>query len=131
MRPLLLAALVALTSGCDTASQYACTLEFRTVQVMVRDAFGRPVEGLTARSIVERGQELVLIERTEGSVEGTEGRYTVASDAHLDLLSIEGEDVIFRAEGPGLIAEARYVLADDGCHIRKEEGPAEITAVPR
>lgn len=127
MRALLLAALALAAGGCDTASQYACTLEFRTIQVTVADAFGRPVEGLTTTSILERSGE--LLDLSGDPSDGAGGRYTVASDAHLDLLGIEGDEVTFHAEGEGVRAEARYVLADDGCHITKQEGPNEITAV--
>lgn len=130
MRVLLLAALVLLpfASGCDTV-QYACTLEFRTIQVRVVDALGRPIEGLQAQSVLENGGHPLYEYDSSDPTFGTGGFYTVGSDADLDLLSIDGDAVVFTATGSSVQAEARFVLADDGCHVTKEDGPTEITAV--
>lgn len=120
-----------LLTGCDTDALYACTEEFRTIQVRVVDQIGRPVEGLQAQSVLaENGAPLVALDPSDPQV-GTDGFYPVASDANLDVLDIDGEAVIFTATGPGVRAEARFVVADDGCHVTREEGPTEVTAVPQ
>ncbi|HIG75885.1 MAG TPA: hypothetical protein EYQ24_15260 [Bacteroidetes bacterium] len=129
MRWLLLgpgALLALLAAGCDTTTPYACTLEFRSVSVSVVDPQGRLLPGLEAQSIVERTGE--VLSRTSDPYDGSQGQYVVASDAHLEALSIDGEEVVFTATGEGVRASARFILADDGCHVQKEEGPAQITA---
>ena len=126
MRTLLLLALALALGACDNATQYACTDEFRTIAVEVVNASGRPVSGLTAQSVLERnGQPLA---DASDALPDEDGLYAVASDADLDALSIDGERVVFTATGDRIIAQATYVIADDGCHVTREDGPTEITA---
>lgn len=120
------ALLALLAAGCDTAPPYACTLDFRSVAVSVVDSEGRLLSGLETRSVVERTGE--VLSSTTDPYDGVQGQYIVASDAHLDALSIDGDDVVFTATGEDVRASARFLLADDGCHVYKEEGPAQITA---
>ncbi|MEL6616729.1 MAG: hypothetical protein AAFQ43_13385 [Bacteroidota bacterium] len=130
MRPLLLAAALAV-AGCDSAifdPSLVCTAEFVTINVEVVDDFGRSIDGLTYRSVHERTGETLNID--EDSVGDLTGLYPVATDAHTSLLRVDGDDVLFSATGNGLVARARFVLADDGCHVRKEDGPDRIVAEP-
>lgn len=128
MRPLFLLVALAL-AGCDAAfdSPLVCTEEFVTIDVEVVDAFGRSVEGLAYQSVNERTGEVLPIGKDEG-LGARDGRYPVATDAHAPLLRVDGDPVVFTASGAGLLATARYVLSDDGCHVRKEDGPEQITA---
>lgn len=126
MRFWLLAAIAFAFGGCDAAIQYDCTDVFQTVAVEVVDAAGRPVVGLETRSVLERTGD--VLQGASDYESHADGIYIVASDADLDVLSIGGDRVLFTATGDAASAQATFVLADDGCHITREEGPAQITA---
>ena len=128
MRLSLLLGCVLLLTACDDQGLYACTDDFRAVAVEVVDGAGRPVEGLTAESVNERTGEALSAETLADGARGSAGAYVVASDADLDALHVDGDPVRFTASGEGVIATARFILADDGCHVSKEEGPDQITA---
>ena len=100
------------------------------ITVEVVDSAGRPVEGLSTQSVNERtGQPLaVAMGATDAPEAGVQGRYTVATDADARRLRVDGDPVAFTASGEGVQASARFVLADDGCHVVKEEGPDRVTA---
>lgn len=128
--PFLLAALVTF-AGCDVAFEapFACTEEFRTVNVEVVDAFGRALPGLSYTSVHERTGDVLVTGGPDTSADAR-GLYPVATDADAPLLRVDGDPVVFTASGEGILASARYVLSDDGCHIRKEDGPDQIVAEP-
>ena len=117
-----------LLSACDQQASYACTEEFRTITVEVVDAAERPVIGLAVESVNERTGAVLSPNPLGDGVSGALGRYTVASDADLDALHVEGDPVLFSASGEGVTASARFVIADDGCHVHKEDGPERILA---
>lgn len=118
-----------LLSACDATSgfAYACTEEFVTIQVEVVDAFGRSIPGLSYASVNERTGE-VLKSSTDAPTLGASGVYPVANDLHADRLRVDGDPIRFTASGDGVLASALFVIADDGCHVRREDGPDRITA---
>ena len=134
MRFLFLSALALALAACDaTTDPFVCTEEFVSIQVEVVDAAGRPLEGLTARSVNERTGEALAGARDSGETREADdpGVYTVATDADARRLRVDGDPVLFTASGDGVEASARFVLADNGCHVVKEEGPDRVTATRR
>jgi hypothetical protein len=127
----LLALLVALAfASCDAVTPgFACTQEYVVLEVEVVDTLGRPVPGLTATSVNRRtGEPLVRNEAIYGEAQLPVGRYILATDSDAASLRVDGDPVRFTASGAGLTAVADYVLANDGCHIRVDEGPDRVVA---
>ena len=104
MRTVLLLALVTL-SGCSFFSsddEVVCTLEFRMYAVRVVNEAGQPVDDLTATVTNERTGATFTF--AEEPFPADDGLYLVATDAHIDQLSENGDLVQFHAEGNGLVA---------------------------
>jgi hypothetical protein len=134
MRTLLtLSALILAAPGCSTVSEGAgdcvCTMEFRTVQVRVVDAAGQPVGDLDVTVTNQRSGETLDVQQ-EAAGPPAAGTYTVVTDGNVDDVSVEGDDLLFRATGHGRTAEATFVVGRDACacHIDRREGPEQIVA---
>jgi hypothetical protein len=134
MRILLtLSALVLAAPGCSTVSEGAgdcvCTMEFRTIQVRVVDGAGRPVGDLDVTVTNRRSGEVLDVQQNAAGPAAT-GTYTVVTDSNVDDVSVEGDELLFRATGQGRTAEATFIVGRDACacHIDRREGPEQIVA---
>ena len=134
MRLLLVTLVLALLPGCASTrpaddDPIACTMEYRTIAVEVVDAAGNPVGGLTPTVRNLRTGEVLSFEE-DAATFGGEGRYLVATDAHRDRLSEDGDRLVFRGVGEGRAAEAEFVVAGGPCHIEKRSGPEQVVVAP-
>jgi hypothetical protein len=132
VRPLLALLLAAALPACAlfrpaSDDPVVCTMEYRTISVEVVDDAGNPVGGLTPTVRNLRTGEVLPFD--EGAF-GGEGHYLVATDAHRERLSEEGDRLLFNAAGGGRVAEAEFVVAADPCHVQKVSGPERIVAMP-
>jgi hypothetical protein len=106
----------------------ACTMEFRTVQVRVVDGSGEPIEGLQVVVRNERTGEVLDVNQESGGFGS--GMYAVATDGNVSDVSVEGDQLAFRATDGSRVAEGIFVVGRDecSCHIVRESGPERITA---
>jgi len=118
----------ALLTGClphdeaDFDDDQACTDLFATIGVNVVDSAGRPVTGLEAVSRFEdNGQELRLQQAS-----APDGFYIIVDDNQLPRISGEGEALRFDATGPRGAVAGQFLIASDGCHVEKVDGPDDL-----
>lgn len=134
MRTLLaLSTLILAAPGCSTTNEGAgdcvCTMEFRTIQVRVVDPAGGPAADLDVTVTNTRTGETLDVQQ-DAAGPAAPGTYTVATDSNVNDVSVEGDELHFRAAGAGRTAEATFVVGRDSCacHIDRREGPDEIVA---
>lgn len=109
-------------SGCDAVppNSCACTEEFRTFAIVVVNAAGAPVLGLTPTvTLVRTGEPITPPDPPYA------GHYAVFSDAELSLIQSSAEAVRFVVagnQGSGA-AELLFSTTACRCHIQKVSGP--------
>jgi len=131
---LIIAAAVLLSAGCTTAQapgadDCMCTMEFRTVGVEVVDAAGAAVAGLDVTVTNTRtGRHLDVTQDAAGPQ--APGRYVVVTDANVDDVGEQGDELLFRAVGQGRTAEGTFVIGRDACacHVDRRSGPERLVA---
>ncbi|NIM47983.1 MAG: hypothetical protein GTO22_01765 [Gemmatimonadales bacterium] len=123
------AALTALgITGCmDTASQCACTADFRAFPLVVIDEAGLPVAEVTVtRTNLRTGR--VLVPTWMGLP--VPGRYIVADDGMRDEFSSEGDSLRVTGEkgDAGFVADFVFSVPDPcRCHVVRLDGVDTVT----
>lgn len=106
-----------------------CTQEFRSIAVKFVDTDGNPV-AVTGFKAINTRTKKVLSESRDQNFPTTEGVYTVASDANLKDLSVEGDIILVSAKNASTQAkkdaEFKIVGGVCSCHVHKVSGPDEI-----
>jgi hypothetical protein len=106
-----------------------CTQEFRSIPVKFVDTDGKPVAVTDFKAVNIRTKKVLSQDRDQ-NFPTTEGVYTVASDANLKDLSVEGDIIMVSAKSTLTQAkeEAEFKIVGGvcSCHVHKVSGPDEI-----
>ena len=106
-----------------------CTQEFRSIPVKFVDTEGKPVAITNFKAINTRTKK-ILSQNRDQNFPTTEGVYTVASDANLKDLSVEGDIIMVSATNSiskaKKEAEFKIIGGVCSCHVHKVSGPDEI-----
>ena len=130
MRVVLPCCLTALIVACSDSQGVNCTEILRVLTVVVTDTAGQPLDSLSSRTVVRATQAVLPTVPHSLGVHGP-GRYEVVSDSHQDSLQ-QGDTILdFAAWDASHFATGTFVVASDGCHISKREGPDTIVATYR
>lgn len=100
-----------------------CGAVLRVISVSIKDTDGTPATSLRSQSVVVATGEVLA-----SSSGNEEGVYAIANDSHRDRFAEGSRIVRFTAVNESRRADADFVIEDDGCHVRKVSGPAQITA---
>ena len=107
----------------------ACNSYLKTIEVLVTDAQGVPLEGLSSRTVLLRTRSPVVFDPR--SVAPFGGMYPVISDLEQDILRSEGDSLGFVAWDENWAAAATFFVVPDqegNCHLVKREGPHTLVA---
>lgn len=118
---------IACSGDPDLTDPIACTEEFRSWGVVVINAAGEPIDGLTVR--VVRASSGALL--PYGDAAFSAGGYRIMDDGMAASIRIEGEIIEASATGGGATFDAAWEFGADAwrCHVEKLSGPDTVTAV--
>lgn len=119
--------LIACSGDPNPIDPIACTEEFRSWNVVVIDAAGDPIDGLTVQVVrASTGAQLPY-----GQPAFSAGSYRIMDDGMAASIRIEGETIEASASGGGATFDAAWEFGADAwrCHVEKLSGPDTVTAV--
>ena len=100
----------------------------KSVQVVVTDDRGTPLEGLSFRTVHVKTGSRVVFDSVNAINWGYGGFYPVITNLSKHLLSERGDVLRFVAWDENWVATATFVAADGGCHVVKRSGPDTVVA---
>ena len=105
----------------------ACTEEFRSWSVIVVDAAGTPIDGLTVQVVRPSTGELLPY----GGPSFSAGSYQIMDDGMSASIRIDGETIEAGASGGEATFDAVWEFGADAwrCHVEKLSGPDTVVAV--
>ena len=111
----------------DPTDPIACTEEFRSWNVVVVDAVGTPIDGLTVQVVRTSTGALLPYGGPSFSV----GSYRIMDDGRAASIRIHGETIEAGASGAGGTFDAAWEFGADAwrCHVEKLSGPDTVIAV--
>jgi len=125
---LLLGSPILMSESCEKRKcppDVTCTEEFAMVTVRVEDANGVPISLDDAYTLRKGSAETLRFES------GGVGMYTVLDDSYRQRLQNNIDDFFFIAIKNGKkIAEERFVVGADCCHVQKVSGTEKIVVNP-
>ena len=103
-----------------------CTQEFRLIYINIKDSLGKAVLLDSNYTQVISSQEKI-IEKTD-SIDKIEGLYILFTDSQKDMIpeNIETEVQFIGIMGFVKIVEEKYIMSQDGCHIKLLSGKTNI-----
>ena len=128
MHKILLPLLFVGVIGCDTETvdcppDRACTMEFRSIGITLRDSLQQPYLLDSARTVIQANDS--IIRPVEQSIDA--GTYTVFTDSEMGLTSLDGDTFFFEGYHSGIRkVNEMYVIRHDCCHIEPVSGVQQV-----
>lgn len=121
-----------LTAGCTSSVEAPCSLEFRSFNVTVLTPEGERADAVDISVIIGDSSESLdpctEVYNDSCSLEGDNGLYVIFHDGFKEQIA-KGKNVLVTVRGVRgeTSFSQEYIFTNDGCHIRKVEGPDTIT----
>ncbi|HET8860373.1 hypothetical protein [Marivirga sp.] len=104
-----------------------CTMEFKIIDLEIVDSEGKAV--LLDEFYIEIEGEKIDI--PDDVYETKDGFYPVATDGQMEILSFDGNEVVFFGAINGAnVVEHKMIIGKDCCHIQLVEGDQKLIISP-
>lgn len=108
-----------------------CTMDFRTLQLSIRDSVGRPVMLDKYRTLKLYNNEEIDMQSGltlwEDSSYKANGEYPILNDGHTNKTDRCGKEFRFLGYRQNqLVVESQYKISHDCCHIRLDSGEINL-----
>lgn len=109
----------------STCEQTMCTMEFRFVNVSIKDNSGKLFIADKVETYSDNGQ---LIHAQSSPTISVDTNYTVVDDNQLKMLQRGVDNILlFKVyKGTNVVYQSKYIITADCCHITKKSGESVI-----